>query len=121
MNGSYTNSRTIARDTLETRMLDGLRNRLMVPEIAAEAMRAYAEETNRLNRERRSSGEADRREVEKLTRSMKDIVTLVEDGSGSRALVARLRELEAREDELKARLASAPVDIPDIHPNVAGI
>ncbi len=121
MNGSCTNSRTIARDTLETRMLDGLRDRLMAPEIAAEAMRAYAEETNRINRERRSSGEADRRELEKLTRSMKDIVTLVEDGGGSRALVARLHELEAREDELKARLASAPVDIPDIHPNVAGI
>ncbi len=41
-------------------MLDGLRDRLMAPEIAAEAMRAYAEETNRLNRERRSSGDADR-------------------------------------------------------------
>lgn len=50
MNGSCTNSRTIARETLETRMLAGLRDRLMAPEIAAEAMRAYAEETSRLNR-----------------------------------------------------------------------
>ena len=102
-------------------MLDGLRERLMAPEIAAEAMRAYAQETNRLNRERRTSGDADRRELDKLTRSMKEIVTLIEDGGGSRALVARLRELEAREDELKARLSNAPVDMPDIHPNVAGI
>jgi hypothetical protein len=121
MNGSCANSRTIARETLEARMLAGLRDRLMAPEIAAEAMRAYAEETNRLNRERRSSGDADRRELDKLARSMKEIVTLIEDGGGSRALVARLRELEAREDELNARLARAPVDIPDIHPNVAGI
>jgi len=30
-------------------------------------------------------------------------------------------KLEAREDELKARLSHAPVDIPDIHPNIAGI
>jgi site-specific DNA recombinase len=44
MNGSCTNSRTIAREPLEARMLDGLRDRLMAPEIAAEAMRAYAEE-----------------------------------------------------------------------------
>jgi hypothetical protein len=43
MNGSYANSRTIARETLETRMLDGLRDRLMAPQIAAEAMRAFAE------------------------------------------------------------------------------
>src|ERR1019366_6867062 len=111
MNGSCTNSRSITRDALEARVLDGLRERLMAPEIAAEAMRAYAEETNRLNRERRISGDADRRELDKLTRSMKEIVTLIQDGGGSRALRARLRELETREDELKARVSHAPVDI----------
>jgi site-specific DNA recombinase len=121
MNGSYANSRTIAREVLEARMLDGLCDRLMAPEIAAEAMRAFAEETNRLNRDRRSSGDADRRELDKLGRSMKEILTLIEDGGGSRAMVVRLRELEAREDELKARLARTPSDIPDIHPNVADI
>jgi hypothetical protein len=121
MNGSCANSRTIAREVLEARMLDGLRDRLMAPEIAAEAMRAFAEETNRLNREWRSSGDADRRELDKLGRSMKEILTLIEDGGGSRVMVSRLRELETREDELKARLAQTPTDIPDIHPNVGGI
>ena len=76
---------------------------------------------NRLNHQRRASGEADWRELDKITRSIKEIVALVEDGSGSGALLARLRELEAREDELRARLAQAPMDIPDIRPNVAGI
>jgi site-specific DNA recombinase len=33
----------------------------------------------------------------------------------------RLRELEAKQDELTERLSRAPVDIPDIHPNVADI
>ncbi|MGE0008733.1 MAG: hypothetical protein AB7S92_24525 [Parvibaculaceae bacterium] len=33
----------------------------------------------------------------------------------------RPRELEARQDELTERLSRVPVDIPDIHPNVAGI
>ena len=121
MNGSCANSRTIIRDALESRLLDGLRERLMAPEIAAEAMRAFAEETNRLNRERRASGDSDRREMDRLTQSIKEIVTLIENGGGSRALVERLRELEAKEDELKARLASAPVDIPDIHPNVSAL
>jgi hypothetical protein len=121
MNGSCANSRTVAREALEARMLDGLRERLLAPEIAAEALRAYVEETNRLNRERRSSADADRRELEKITRSTKEIMTLIEDGGGSRAMVARLRELEMREDELTARLSRAPVDIPDIHPNVAGV
>lgn len=43
MNGSCSNSRSITRTALEARMLAGLRARLMAPEIAAEAMRAYAE------------------------------------------------------------------------------
>jgi len=73
MNGSCGNSRTIAREALEPRMLEGLRGRLMAPEFAAEAMRSYAEETNRLNRERRSSADADRRELDKLTRSINEI------------------------------------------------
>jgi hypothetical protein len=40
---------------------DQFRVWLMAPEVAAEAMRAFAEETNRLNRERRSSGSTDRK------------------------------------------------------------
>ena len=36
-------------------------------------------------------------------------------------MVDRLRELEARQDELTASLARGPADIPDIHPNVASI
>lgn len=38
----------------------------------------------------------------------------------SRPLMTRLRELEAKQDEFLGA-AAAPVDIPDIHPNVAGI
>ncbi|HPO57650.1 MAG TPA: hypothetical protein PLV53_02270, partial [Anaerolineaceae bacterium] len=36
-------------------------------------------------------------------------------------LMMRLRELEAKQAELTERLSRAPMDIPDIHPNVAGI
>ncbi|KAA1053067.1 hypothetical protein [Azospirillum argentinense] len=46
-------------------------------------------------------------------------MALIESGAGSRTLVARLRELEAREDELNAHLIQVPVDLPDIHPNIA--
>jgi len=56
--GTCDNSRTIRQEELEARVLAGLKERLMAPEIVEEAMRAYAEETNRLNRERRSNGDA---------------------------------------------------------------
>ena len=64
-------------------MQAGLRERLMAPEIAAEAMRAYAEETNRLNWERRASAEADRRELEKITKAINEIIAMIENGSDS--------------------------------------
>ncbi len=44
-------------------MLTGLRERMMTPKIAAEAMRTYTQETNRLNRQRRSSLESTRPEL----------------------------------------------------------
>ncbi|MDE2012461.1 MAG: recombinase family protein, partial [Alphaproteobacteria bacterium] len=121
MNGSCSNSRSIARSALEARMLEGLGARLMAPEVAAEAMRAYAEETNRLNRERRARTDADRKAVAEVEKRIKEIVTIFEEGGYTRPMMARLRELEAREDDLRARLAQASVDIPDIHPNIAGI
>ena len=121
MTGSCSNGRSIRRQELEARMLAGLRDRLMAPEIAAEAMRAYAEETNRLNREQRLSGESDRRRLADVQKKIAEIVSVIENGGSSRPLMTRLRELEAKEDELAERLSRAPMDFPDIHPNVADI
>ena len=73
-------------------------------------MKAYAEETNRLNRERRALGASDRRELADI-----------EDGGYVRGMMDRLRELEARQDELTERLSAVPAEIPDIHPNIADI
>jgi site-specific DNA recombinase len=121
MNGSCANSRTISRTALEERVLAGLRDRLMAPDVAAEAMRAYAEETNRLNAERRATLAADHAELAAIPQKITEIITMIEEGGGTRAMVDQLRELEAREDELNERLAQAPADIPDLHPNFAGI
>ena len=55
MTGTCSNGRGIRRSVIEERVLAGLKDRLMAPEAVAEAMRAWAEETNRINRERRAS------------------------------------------------------------------
>ena len=115
------NAHTIARKVLEDRVLAGLRDRLMAPEAAAEAMRAYAQETNRLNRERRTSGETTRRALADTAKAIAEIVRVIEQGGYHRALSTRLTELEARQDELNARLSEAPADLPDIHPNIGDI
>ena len=71
----------------------------MTPEIAAEAIRSYTLETNRLNGQRRSSSESTRRELKAIA----EIVRVIEQGGWSRALSDRLTELEAEQDSLTAR------------------
>ena len=99
----------------------GLREKLMAPEAAAEAMKAYAEETNRLNRERRASGVTDRKELAGIEKKIASMLDAIEEGGYVRGMSDRLRELEARQDEIAERLAAVPTDIPDIHPNIAGV
>ena len=121
MNGSCANSRTIRRPVLEERVLTGLRDRLMSPDTAAASIRAYVEDTNRLNRERRAAGDADRAALAEVEKKIAEIVAAIEDGGYTRSMTDRLRKLEAEQDALSERLASAPADLPDIHPNVADI
>ena len=49
---SCTNSRTVLRDKLQLRVLTGLKERLLAPELVAEFARGYVEEINPANRER---------------------------------------------------------------------
>ncbi len=85
-------------------MLDRLRKRLMAPAIAAEAMQAYAEETNRLNREQRSSADTDRKALADVAKRFEEILSAIEDGGYSRSFMGRLRKLEAKQNELTERL-----------------
>lgn len=48
------NKTTPVAERLEARVLTGLRDRLPTPQIAAEAMRSFIDETNRLDHERRA-------------------------------------------------------------------
>ncbi|WP_421708582.1 recombinase family protein [Algihabitans sp.] len=121
MNGSCPNSRTIARGVLEERVMAGLRDRLMAPEVAATAMRAYVEESNRLKREGRAMAGADRRALVQVDRRIAEIVAVMEAGGYSRALMARLQTLEAEQADLKRRLESTTEELPDTLPTLAGL
>lgn len=113
------NARTLAREPLEARVLAGLRDRMMTPQIAAEAMRAYAEETNRFNRLRRQTEASTRQALADTEKAIAEIVKVIEQGGWHRALSDRLTELEAKQDELRNRLAQAPATTLDSHPNIS--
>jgi site-specific DNA recombinase len=119
--GTCTNTRSIRWERLEARVLEGLKERLLAPEVAAEAMRAYAEEMNRLNRERRLSVDSDRRALADVERKIKDVVTVIENGGYKPALLDRLDELELQRGRLRERLARVSATPPDVHPNISEI
>ena len=113
------NARTVDRKALERCVLTRPRERMMTPEIAAEAMRAYTQETNRLNRQRRNSAESIGQELAATNKAIAEIVRVIEQGGWHRALSDRLTELEAKQDSLTAHLSNGPQDVPDIHPNIS--
>ena len=119
--GACSNSRTILREELEARVLSGLKDRMMAPEIVEEAMRAYAEETNRLNRERRSSGDAWKAEMVKIEKQIRGIIEAIKAGMFHESMKAEMDTLEARKTELNTLLADAPEDTPDILPSASAI
>ena len=53
----------------------------MTPEIAAEAIRSYTLETNRLNGQRRSSSESTRPELAEAAKAIAEIVRVIEQGA----------------------------------------
>ena len=88
------NARAVDRKALESRVLTGLRESMMTPEIAADAMRAYTQETNTLNRQRRSSSESTRPELAEAAKAIAEIVRVIEQGGWHRALSDRLTGLK---------------------------
>jgi site-specific DNA recombinase len=118
---SCTNGRTIRRGIIEARVIDGLKNKLVAADAAAEAVRHFQIETNRLNREKRSAAAADQGTVKMAERKIKEIVTVIENGGYHPALTERLNELEREKQAAGARLNDAPPCLPDTLPNVAEI
>jgi len=119
--GTCDNGRTIRRDVIEERILAGLTEKLVSAENVAEAVRAYAEELNQQNRERRAQTDIDRKALEKAERGIAGIISAIEDGMYQPSMKMRMEELEQQKVDILARMEQVPDDIPDIHPNIAEI
>lgn len=92
---------------------------LVSAKAVAEAVRAYHQEMNRRNHERRAQTDANRLAIPKIERAINGIMTAIEDGMYQPAMKARMAELERQKAEVAARLRDAPADLPDVNPNVA--
>ena len=116
--GICKNAHTIKVDQLEERVLCGLKERLLAPEMVAEFARSYHAEVNRLRAEKSAHEARTSRELADLDRRINNIVTCIEEGTATPAMRIRLIELEEQRSALTASLPEAGEgQIIELHPN----
>ncbi len=103
--GTCDNNRTIRRPVIEQRALSGAHREAGLGDAVAEAVRAYHDELNRHNRERRAQTSADRPALAKVERAIASIIAAIEDGMYQPTMKMRMTELEQQKAEIAARLA----------------
>jgi site-specific DNA recombinase len=119
--GTCDNKATVTRREIEERVLEGLKVKLMAPELVREFMRAFHEEANRAGAERERQSAADRQQLDSITRKIARIVTAVEEGDNSRALRDRLADLEKQQELVEAQLSERRPSTVRLHPRLAEV
>jgi site-specific DNA recombinase len=117
--GTCDNRVNIRRETIETIVLDGLKHRLMDPDLFKIFAEEFTREFNRLRATADGRIEQAKTELAGIGRRLKNIVEAIADGVPARTLKEQLLALEARQDELRELLAKPPEpDLPFIHPQL---
>ena len=116
------NNKVVDRSLVERRILDGLQERMLSPEMVAVYVKRYHDVWRDLERERRDR----RRPLEKrhaeLTRQVERLVDAICDGSATKAMRERLVAYEAEKEQVEADLAEANAEAEppyEFHPNTA--
>ncbi len=116
--GTCTNNRTMAAPALETRILDGLREKMLEPELVQTFVVEYHAELQRQQKEDRQRRQLVARERADVERQIARLVdAIAEDTAGNvTAVVERLRALEVRLSDMNAP-GEEQCDIIEWHPN----
>jgi site-specific DNA recombinase len=118
--GTCTNRRTLPRDRLLPLVFEGLKQRLLAPELVAEFVRAFVAEVTTANKQRGLQQAQLLQDRAKVERQIRNMLELIKEGHGSAGMVAELRVLEHRCETLDADLVAAdvPETVPTPHPNL---
>ena len=120
--GTCDNGVTIRRQIIESRVLGGLKDHMLAPDLVAEFVRAFAEEIATAQRDAAGVSQRLKGELADVERRLEGVLKAVENGAWSDALQLRLQDLEARKKALAAEMREAPtVSLVRLHPNAAGI
>lgn len=118
--GTCGNRKLIKREHVEERILNGLKNKLMDPEMLKEFVAEYQREWNRLHSEGTSARNSLERDLKKASAQIDKIVEAITAGMFHASMKSKMDDLEARKAELTAKLAALPEQNPIVlHPALA--
>ena len=121
--GTCDNRKLIHRECVETRILDGLKDKLLHPKMIEAFVAEYQREWNRLRTTEVSERDTLQAELKSVTQKIDKIVDAISEGMYHTSMKEKMDALEVRKGELTIRLASmddaaAPVHL---HPSIAQI
>lgn len=98
-----TNHHTIRGDDVEKAILQGLKTRLMDPSLFEEFAREFMAEVNRQRSAESAAMVGIRCGIERVERQIKRLVDAVLEGADAKPINTKLKELEARRSDWRAR------------------
>lgn len=105
--GTCDNGKTIDRQRIEARVLGGLKDRLLTPDLVDEFVRTFEEELAAFQKDKLGIQAKLQRELTDTERRLKGVLAAIENGAWNDSVRQRLSELEARKTEVTERLAAA--------------
>jgi site-specific DNA recombinase len=119
--GLCTNTKGMRRPELDALVIDGLRSRLMAPELVAEFVREFTLEWNRAIAASSIDRDAVARDLAAVERKLAGLIDAISEGMRGAGLQAKMDGLEARKAELVAKLGAPAPATPRLHPNLSEI
>jgi len=118
--GTCSSARTITLIELERRVLGGLKERLLAPDVFAKFTDEYSAELLRLKAGRSEQEISLERRLASASRRIDRIVEAIEEGTASRTLRSRLGALEVEKQQFDAERQALDVtpQLVDLHPNL---
>ena len=105
--GTCENTKTIRRQRIEARVLGGLKDRLLTPDLVDEFVRAFDDELAELQRHALGNQARLQRDLAETERRLEGVFRAIENGAWNPSLSGRLGDLEARKADLQRQLQAA--------------
>ena len=118
--GTCANAITIIRQEIEDRVISGLKDKLMAPELVRTFVEEFQAEVNRLQAERQQAIASKSTRLTSVERKIAGILAAIEDGNYNRSLTERLGALEDEQEALTRELAQSPGRTDPASPSAPG-